>query len=228
MRFNELPPDEMPREKLLKRGLSALSDAELLALLVRSGTTDRDVLELSRHLIAESGGLVGLSRMDAHELQDIPGIGPAKSCELAAVFELGRRALEQKIQKEKVDSPEAVYALMAHQMAALRQESVRVILLNTRHRLMRIETVSTGSVNESIADPREIFRPAIIHNAHAIILVHNHPSGDPSPSETDRKMTARMLEISQLMRVQLLDHVIIGSPSPEHPPYFSFKEAGLL
>lgn len=229
MRFNELPPEDLPREKLLRRGLDALTDTELLALLIRTGDTNRDVLALASHILAETNGLRGLSRLRPEELQKmVSGIGPAKSCELAAVFELGRRALREEIVSQKLDSPETVYALMAHEMQALRQESLRVLLLNTRHKLLRVETISIGSVNESIADPREVFRPAIIHNAYAIILAHNHPSGDPSPSDTDRQMTKRMNEVATMMRIRLLDHVIIGSPSPGHPAYFSFKEAGLL
>ena len=147
---------------------------------------------------------------------------------MSAFFELGRRALREEISSRKLDSPDAVYALIGHEMQALRQESLRVLLLSTRYRLLRVETISIGSVNESIADPREVFRPAIIHNAFAIILAHNHPSGDPSPSDTDRQMTKRMNDVAGMLRIRLLDHVIIGSPSPAHPAYFSFKEAGLL
>lgn len=228
MRIRELPNEELPREKLLKNGPGFLSNVELLALLLRTGDSKRDVLELARHLISENGGLVKLSRLQAQELQQISGIGPAKSCELAAIFELGRRALHEEFEKTKIDSPEVVHQLMAHQMSSLRQESLRVLLLNTRHHLIRIENISTGSVNESIADPREIFRPAFIHNATSFIMVHNHPSGDPSPSESDRKLTKRINEVAAIMGVRLLDHVIIGQQSAEHPAYFSFKEAGLL
>ena len=229
MKIHEMPEEDMPREKLLRLGPDALSDAELLALLVRTGIEGKDVLEVCRDLLKEAGDLVTLGRMSPREIQmKSKGIGKAKSCELAAVFELGRRALGQQIEKGKIDSPEAVYQLMAHQMTSLRRESLQVILLNTRHRLMRVETVSLGSVNESIADPREIFREAIIQGAYAIILVHNHPSGDPSPSEMDRTMTKRMAQVAELLRIRLLDHIIIGQPAPGQQPYFSFKEAGLL
>jgi DNA repair protein RadC len=229
MRLNELPPEDWPREKMLRAGPEALTDGELIALLVRSGNSERDVFQLSHHILKEAGGLRNLSRQSPHEIiQTINGIGPAKACELCAVFELGRRAAREQFLSEKLDSPEAVHALMAHEMQALRQESLRVILLNTRYKLMRVVVVSTGSVNESIADPREIFRPAVVHNAFAIILVHNHPSGDPSPSDTDRRMTDRMREVAGHLRIRLLDHVIIGCDSPDHQPFFSFKEAGLL
>jgi DNA repair protein RadC len=223
-----MPPQDMPREKLLRLGPEALSDAELLALLVRTGCKGKDVLEVCRDLLKQAGDLVTLGRMSPREIQKTKAIGKSKSCELAAVFELGRRALRQQIFKDKIDSPEAVYQLMAHQMTSLRREALQVILLNTRHRLMRVETVSLGSVNESIADPREVFREAIIQGAFAIILVHNHPSGDPSPSEMDRTLTKRMAQVAELLRIRFLDHIIIGQASPDHRPYFSFKEAGLL
>lgn len=229
MKIQEMPPEDMPREKLLRLGPEALSDSELLALLVRTGIEGKDVLEVCRDLLKEAGDLVTLGRMSPQEIQmKSKGVGKAKSCELAAVFELGRRALRQQIEKDKIDSPEAVYQLMAHQMSTLRREALQVILLNTRHRLMRVETVSLGSVNESIADPREVFREAIIQGAYAVILVHNHPSGDPSPSEMDRTMTKRMAQVAELLRIRLLDHIIIGQPAPGQQPYFSFKEAGLL
>lgn len=229
MKIHEMLQDDMPREKLLRLGPDALSDAELLALLVRTGVEGKDVLEVCHELLREAGDLVSLGRMSPQEISTrAKGIGKAKSCELAAVFELGRRALREQVVKEKIDSPEAVYHLMAHQMTTLRREALQVILLNTRHRLMRVETVSLGSVNESIADPREVFREAIIHGAFAVILVHNHPSGDPSPSEMDRTMTKRMAQVAELLRIRLLDHIIIGQASPGSRPYFSFKEAGLL
>jgi DNA repair protein RadC len=229
MRVREMEPQDRPREKLLQKGAKALSNAELLALLLRTGNPGEDVLELAARLLADTGSLNTLARMEAQEIIAVAkGIGPAKACELAAVFELGRRGVEEAYETARIDSPEAVHGLLAHEMSALRQESLRVVLLNTRHRLMRLVNVSIGSVNESIADPREIFRPAVIHNAFAMILVHNHPSGDPSPSESDRRLTTRVRECADLLRVRLLDHVIIGRPAPDHPPYFSFKEHGLL
>ena len=229
MKLHELPKEDWPREKLLQRGTNSLSDAELLALLLRTGSHGRDVLEMAYDVLREAGGLRGLARHSPQEIQTIvKGIGPAKACELAAVLELGRRSVVQKYSEEKLDNPDSVYELMAPDMLPLRQESLRVILLNTRYFLLRVVTISTGSVNESIADPREIFRPAIVHNAFAMILVHNHPSGDPSPSESDRSMTRRMNEVAGLHRIRLLDHIIIGSHGNGRAPYFSFKEAGLL
>ena len=214
---------------MLERGANSLTDAELLALFLRTGGRGQDVLELAHHILREAGSLSDLARMTPPEMvAQVKGIGPAKACELAAAFELARRSTRERFRKERLDSPEAVHELMGHEMRGLRQESLRVILLDTRYRLMRVECVSTGTVNESIADPREVFRPAIIHNAYALILVHNHPSGDPSPSDTDRRMTDRMRDTASLMRLRLLDHVIIGRPAPDHPGFFSFKEHGFL
>jgi DNA repair protein RadC len=130
--------------------------------------------------------------------------------------------------KQKIDSPELVNELIGREMRMLRKEVMRVILLDTRYHLLRIDEVSTGSINESIAHPREIFRPAVIASAHAVVLVHNHPSGDPSPSQADHRLTRRLAEAAELMQIKLLDHIIIGAQSNERPGYFSFKEAGVL
>jgi len=229
MKFKELPESDRPREKMLAKGADALTDTELLALFLRTGGPRQDVLEAAHQILEEAGSLANLARMDPHEMAAaVHGIGLAKACELAAAFELARRSMRERFRKERLDSPEAVHDLMGAELRGLRQESLRVILLDTRYRLMRVENVSTGTVNESIADPREVFRPILIHNAYALILVHNHPSGDPTPSDTDRRMTERMRDSAALLRLRLLDHVIIGRASPDHPPFFSFKEHGLL
>ena len=166
-----------------------------------------------------------------HELKKIPGIGPAKAVQLAAAFDLGDRLARETLSKQKIDSPELVNELIGAEMRRLRTESLRVILLDTRYRLIRvhpIQEVSIGTVNESIAHPRDIFRPAVISSAYAVIVVHNHPSGDASPSQTDHSLTRRLSEAAELMQIKLLDHIIIGAPSEGSPGYFSFKEAGVL
>ncbi len=226
--MKEMDRSQRPRERMQEHGPEVLSDQELLALLLRTGSSTEDVMQLARRILSEAGSVGNLSRLSVRELQEHKGVGPAKACELAAVFELGRRAAREKWSKQKLDSPEAVHELMAAEMSGLRQETLQVLLLDTRHRLMRRANVSTGNVNEAIADPREILRPAIVHNAYGLILVHNHPSGDPTPSQSDRTMTRSIASACQLMRVSLVDHVIIGTPSPDHPAFFSFREAGLL
>ena len=162
------------------------------------------------------------------ELRKIPGIGPTKALELVAAFGLGERLARETLSKQKLDSPELVSELVGPEMRRLRTESLRVILLDTRYRLLHIEEVSLGSLNESIAHPREIFRPALTYSAHAVIVVHNHPSGDASPSQTDHSLTRRLAEAAELLQIKLLDHIIIGAPGEGSPGYFSFKEAGVL
>jgi DNA repair protein RadC len=147
---------------------------------------------------------------------------------LAAIFEIGRRLALGPGIRPKLDHPEAIYALLAPEMQTLRREVLRVLLLNTKYEMVAMEEVSAGSVNESVAHPREIFRPALVHSAFALVLAHNHPSGDPAPSEADRRITARLSQSAEILGIKLLDHVIIGAFKNGNQPYFSFREAGLL
>jgi DNA repair protein RadC len=228
LKIREMPAQERPREKLLARGVSALSDSELIAILLRTGLRGANAVEVGRQLLEKYKSLTGISRCSVKELREVPGIGPAKALELVAAFGLGQRLARETLSKQKLDSPELVSELVGPEMRRLRTESLRVILLNTRYRLLHIEEVSLGSLNESIAHPREIFRPAITYSAHAVIVVHNHPSGDASPSQTDHSLTRRLAEAAELLQIKLLDHIIIGAPSEGNPGYFSFKEAGVL
>jgi DNA repair protein RadC len=156
------------------------------------------------------------------------GVGFAKAVQLVAAFGLGQRLARETLSRQKIDSPELVNELVGPEMRRLRKESLRVILLDTRYHLIRVEEVSIGSVNESIAHPRDVFRPALVSSAYAVIVVHNHPSGDASPSQTDHSLTRRLAEAAELLQIKLLDHMIIGGPSEGNPGYFSFKEAGVL
>src|SRR6266702_4638273 len=194
LKIREMPREERPREKLASRGASALSDPELIAILLRTGVPGANAIEVARELLKEYGSLRGLSRCGVHELKKIPGIGPAKAVQLAAAFDLGDRLARETLSKQKIDSPELVNELIGAEMRRLRTESLRVILLDTRYHLIRVEEVSIGSVNESIAHPRDVLRPALVSSAYAIIVVHNHPSGDPSPSQTDHSLTRRLVE----------------------------------
>ena len=228
LKIREMPQDDRPREKLLARGANALTDAELIAILLRTGLPGANAVEVAARLLERYGSLSGLSRCTVDEISDISGIGPAKAVQLVAAFGLGQRLARETLQREKIDSPELVYQLLAPEMRVLHKESLRVILLDTRYRLLRIQEVSLGSVNESIAHPREVFRPALISSAYAVIVVHNHPSGDPSPSQSDHSLTRRLGEAADLLQIKLLDHIIIGAPAEGRAPYFSFKEAGVL
>jgi DNA repair protein RadC len=228
--IKDLPPAERPREKLMHRGAAALNDAELLAIFLRTGTRGRGAVAVGADLLAAAGGsLARLASCSVRELRRLTkGIGPAKACELAAAFEVGKRLARQSAESTPLDTPAKIHAFMGPLLQHLPRESLRVVLLDTRHRLVREEEVSLGTLNESLAHPREILRPAIAHGAYAFVLLHNHPSGDPSPSEADRALTRRIREAAELMQIHLLDHVIIGRERPGAPPYFSFKEHGLL
>jgi len=228
LKIRELPPEERPRERLAAQGAGALSDAELVAILLRTGVEGANAVEVARQLIKKYGSLDALSRCSVKELAAIKGIGFAKGAQLAAAFGLGQRLAKEKRPEKKIDTPERVYELLGPEMRALHKEALRVVLLDTRYNHLRVEEVSLGSVNESIAHPRDVFRPALIYSAYAVVVVHNHPSGDPSPSQADHSLTRRLREAAELLQIKLLDHVIIGAPAEGRLPYYSFKEMGVL
>ena len=228
LKIREMPQEERPREKLAAHGATALTDPELIAILLRTGVVGANAVEVGRELLKRYGSLAGLSRCTVDELAKIRGVGFAKAVQLVAAFGLGQRLARETLSKQKIDSPELANELVGAEMRRLHKESLRVILLDTRYHLIRIEEVSIGSVNESIAHPRDVFRPAVVSSAYAVIVVHNHPSGDPSPSQTDHSLTRRLAEAAELLQIKLLDHIIIGAPSEQGAGYFSFKEAGVL
>jgi DNA repair protein RadC len=227
-RIQELLEADQPAERLAGLGANTLSNTELLSILLAHEPGDAEAIETTRRLLARFRSLRTLARCDPREFVSVEGVSMPKAVTLAAAFELGRRVSRETIAKLKVDSPEIVCQLLAQDLRALTRESLRSLLLDTKYQLLRIEEISLGSLNESIAHPREIFRPALIHSAYAIIMVHNHPSGDPSPSEADRRLTRRAAEVGTLLQINLLDHIIIGGMQAGQPSYYSFKEAGLL
>ena len=228
LRIHELPADERPREKLAALGAGALSDSELIAILLRTGMQGANAIDVARKLLAEFQSLSGLARCTVKELSRIKGVGPAKAVQLAAAFGLAVRLARESLVRQRLDTPQLVNELLGPEMRPLSRESLRVILLDTKYHLMRVEEVSQGSLNESIAHPREIFRPALIYSAFAVILVHNHPSGDPTPSNADHRLTRQLQQAAELLQIRLLDHVIIGTGDNGRQPYFSFGEAGLI
>jgi len=224
-----MPASERPREKAERLGVAALSDAELLAIFIRTGVPGKDALQVASDLVRDCGGLTGLARSTPVEIREKgSGIGAAKSLELAAAFEIGKRLARGGDLAPLLDSPEKIFEVFGQEFLALRTESLRLILLDTKLRLIRMEEISSGTINETLAHPREIFRPAIIHSAYAIILVHNHPSGDPQPSQADRRLTSALKEAAALLQINFIDHVILGRATGGNPPYFSFRDAGLL
>jgi DNA repair protein RadC len=227
-KINELIDEKRPREKLFSQGHGALSDEELLAILLRTGVVGSSAVDLGQQLLKRYGSLGSLSRCSPSELARLRGVGNAKAVQLVAAFGLASRLSAETVRRERIDSPERVFQLLGMEMRVLTKESLRVILLDTRYQLMRVEEISRGTVNESIAHPRDIFGPVLTAAAYAFILVHNHPSGDPSPSEADRRLTTRLSEAAKLLQIQLLDHVILGSPDNGRTPWFSFKQLGLI
>ena len=228
LKIQELPAAERPREKLAALGAGALSDSELIAILLRTGMVGANAIDVARDLLRKYQSLGGLARCTVAELAEIKGVGPAKAVQLAAAFGLATRLAREKLTKQRLDTPELIYALLGTEMRALSRESLRIVLLDTQLQLMRVEEISHGSLNESTAHPREIFRPALIYAAFAIVVVHNHPSGDPAPSHADRQLTIRLAEVARLLQIQLFDHVIIGTGDNGRRPYFSFREMGFL
>jgi DNA repair protein RadC len=209
--IKELPVDERPRERLVQFGAHALSSAELLAILLRTGTPEMTALQLAQHLLTSMGSLRAIASAKPSELAQVKGIGMAKAAQLLAAVELGRRiALEEMGEQPAITRPEDVYALLHHQLRDEKQEHVVVLLLNTKNRVIRQSTVTKGTLDSSLLHPREVFREAIRHSASSIILAHNHPSGDPTPSNEDVQLTKRIYQAGQLVGIDLLDHVILG------------------
>lgn len=207
----EMAPDERPRERMLLRGSGSLSNGDLLAVLLNTGLPGESVLEVSQRILRDHGGLAGLVRLDIVELAAIRGIGPAKAAKLRAAFELaGRIAALAPDQRPKITTPDDVINLVGVEMAALGQEQLRIVLLDTKHQVLAIRTVYQGSVNGAPVRPAEIFREALKHNAVALVIVHNHPSGDPTPSGADVAVTAELVKAGELLGVDVLDHLVIG------------------
>ncbi len=229
-RIRDLPIADRPREKLAARGPAALTNAELLAIFFGTGRRGLSAVDLGRDLLRRFGSLQSITRRSIEELSQVPGIGPAKAAQLAAVFEFGRRLARERYQELPIDTPEAVYDLLGAELRGLNQESVRLILLDNRANLLHVTEITRGTLNECIAHPRDIFRVAIAWSAASFIIAHNHPSGNPSPSQADIRLTRQLRDAAELLKIEMHDHVIIGSPSlsPDGQPYYSFRESGLI
>jgi DNA repair protein RadC len=223
-KIKDWPEDERPREKLLKSGPQALSDAELVALLVGSGTGGVTAVDVALKLIQEHGGLAGLASRGVPELVRMKGVGRARGARILAAFEIGRRnASGPRARDEKVRSPEDVVQRLGPVLRDAKQEVFKVLLLDSGHRMIFDATVSQGTLTASLVHPREVFKAAVDHLAASVILVHNHPSGEPAPSAEDRSITLQMTEAGRLMGIPVLDHVIIAGSG-----FFSFATDGLI
>lgn len=225
--IKDWPEDERPREKLLKRGPAALSDAELLALVLRSGdaAAGKSAIELGRELLeCFNGSLRELAQAELNELQQIKGLGLAKASSVKAAFTLGSRFQARRFETlERFTAPSQVFDFFHYELRDNRKELFLTLLLDGKNRITRKVQVSEGSLNQSIVHPREVFAPAVRESAAAVIFIHNHPSGDPNPSREDREITRRLKEAGEILGIRVLDHIIIGDGS-----YFSFVESGIL
>ncbi|MBC8253113.1 MAG: DNA repair protein RadC [Ardenticatenia bacterium] len=218
-----MPVGERPRERLERYGAAALSLAELMAILLRTGRKGENVLQLAGRLLADFGGLAGLARASLDDLAAVRGVGPAKATQLQAALEIGRRlGVASPGERPPINSPAHANALLTLEMAPPEQENLRPLLLDTQNRGVATPTIYRGSVNTTVVRVSELFREAIRSNSAALIVVHNHPSGDPTPSSEDVQMTRQIVQAGELLGIEGLDHLIIGSGR-----FVSLKERGL-
>ncbi len=221
--IRDLPAGERPRERLRDHGPTYLSNAELIAILLRTGTTSENVIALATRLLAQYGGLEGRAKASFRELSNQHGMGEAKTSQLKAALELGKRLMatgdEQRV---TIHPPQDVANMLMAEMAFLDQEHLRVLLLNTKNQVLGISEVYKGNVNSSVIRAGEVFQEAVRSNCPSVIVVHNHPSGDPTPSQEDVQVTRQLVEAGRLLDIELLDHVVIGRQD-----FVSLKEKGL-
>ncbi|HEX2862373.1 MAG TPA: DNA repair protein RadC [Lacunisphaera sp.] len=230
-RIQDLAVGERPQERLEKHGPGALSDSELIAMLLRSGRKGQSVMGISQQLITAAGSLAGLTRWRETDFRRIKGIGRIKALQLITVMEIARRALGPgKVADPLLNRPELVHAHFASQIAGLVVEKFWVLCLNRKNRLIRQVEVTSGTATSSLAHPREVFREAVHHGASAVVCVHNHPSGDPAPSAADVQVTRQLRDAARALDIDLLDHVIVGQSAadPRGSGYYSFREAGVI
>lgn len=217
------PEEERPREKLLKVGTRHLSDAELLAILIGKGTKEKTAVDLARELLIKFKNIDNLASRSPEEYSQLKGIGIAKAVTLAAAFELSQRLQSQKNARKRFKNPDEVAAVYLPLMRHLKKEVFKVLLLNNINQLIKEVTVSEGILTASLVHPREVFRQAIIETARGIILMHNHPSGNPKPSKEDIKMTRQLVQAGEIIGIPVLDHIILGEST-----FFSFAQKEML
>jgi DNA repair protein RadC len=220
----DLAACDRPREKLTRAGASALGDNELLAVILGQGGAARSALQVANAVLASAGGLVGLTRADLVQLRQVRGVGSAKAAQVLAAIELGRRTLFTRLpDRVRFASPRELAAYLLPQFGARNVEQSGVVLLDARRGLIRTTLLSIGTADASVLHPRDVFREAVLAGAAAVVVFHNHPTGDPSPSEADGALTDRLVAAAALMAVELLDHIILADSR-----YYSFREAGHL
>lgn len=199
-----------------------------MAILLRTGTAGRSAVEIADELIGRFGSLDGLARADTREMARVKGIGRTKAVQIKAAFELGTRWARDRAEPLPMDSPEQVEAFWGEEMRLLDYESLRVIVLDARYRLKVCKEISRGTLNETVAHPRDVLEAVLLGRGYGFIIVHNHPSGDPAPSRADHAFTLQVREASRLMQVHFIDHIILGKPTATRPGYYSFRHAGYV
>ncbi len=224
MKIKSLPAEERPMEKGLYQGMERLSNTELLALIINSGTKEQSAIALAEEVIGQGAGIFRLREMTPQELMEIRGIGKGKAARILAALELGKRAAARPMGKPvNVGSPDSIAALFMEELRYLKQETFRILLLNAKGDVISTETISAGELTSTLVHPREVFRPAVKKSAAAVVLIHNHPSGDPQPSREDVETTFRLKECGRLMGIRVLDHLVIGDGA-----YVSMMTEGLM
>jgi len=222
--IKSLPADDRPQEKLLKYGAGALSNSELIAVILRTGTREENVVMLSQRILKEGGKwLRNIAEGSLEKFKSYKGISDAKAAKLMALAEISKRMSTLKIEKLKISSPDDAAVMMMEEMRYYQKEYFKIMLLDTKNNVKKVSEISVGSLNSSIVHPREVFYEAVVNLASSIILVHNHPSGDCEPSHEDIVLTNRLDESGKILGIRVLDHIIIGDGV-----YFSFKEEGLI
>lgn len=222
--MKDVAPHDRPREKLQRLGAAALGDNELVALVLGSGLRGCGALELANRLLERAGGLHGLTRAAVGELDLVPGVGDARAAQILAAVELGRRTLVRgTADRPRLSTPRQLASYLLPQYGAAAVEQFGIVMLDTKHRVIRIKILSVGSLDTTVVHPREVFREATSASAAAIVLFHNHPSGDPTPSADDLALTTRMVSAGDIMGIDVVDHVILADQR-----YFSLVEAGRL
>jgi DNA repair protein RadC len=229
LRIHDLPEEERPRERLASLGADALSNAELIAILLRTGLKGRSAIDVAQDLLQRFPSLDALAKASLDQLR-VKGVGRDKAVTLKAAFTLARR-MAREVHREAplLDTPESIAELMREELRMSEVEEFHAVLLNVRKRLIRTERISLGTLDTILVHPREVFRQAILANASSVVLVHNHPSGDPHPSDADVRVTRDLIRAGQLLRIELVDHVVVGQRSDRCPRGFaSLKELGLF
>lgn len=222
--MRDLPKEERPRERLIRHGAERLANKELIAILLRTGTHRKSALGLAEKLLARFDSLRGLADASYEELLEIDGVGPAKATDILAAFELAKRLADSQMEFHGVvNSPQDAAQMVLRELSLEDREHFMIIMLNTKHRVIAKKVISIGHLNASLVHPREMFKEAIRRSSAAVILVHNHPSGDLTPSKDDLATTERLKEVGEILGIEVLDHIIVGDNR-----YLSFREQGLL